>query len=306
MTYLDEIINIFRKGQHIVNLECSPDDHDRLIKSFIPILDIDNSVILSKDDELYGFMSVKEYLEFFSNLKGTNIDLFDVAEVVKIERFLQVKISKLTPSLKKRVLIARALIVKAKLIIIEEPLLNVDRESAKIIVSALEHISVQGTFVLSTSNSFRTVSLLPGNSYHIHDSSLIPIFESIDFKTFSNEYASDELHPIIEIKAEGKMLLVSIEDIVFAESIESVCHVYIKNSYVPTNFTLEELEDKLREYNFFRSHRSYLVNIARVSEIQQWTRNSYVLTLNGVENENIEIPLSKRRYKDFKDQLHSA
>ena len=63
--------------------------------------------------------------------------------------------------------------------------------------------------------------------------------------------------------------------------------------------TLEELESKLKRFGFYRSHRSYLVNMQKVVEIVKWTRNSYSLKLNGMED--VRIPLSKGRIDDMKN-----
>lgn len=249
-------------------------------------------------------MNVKDYLTFFCDITHSSLDLYDIVSSLKLERYLLIKISKLSRSIVKRVLLARALISNTSMIVFEEPLLEIDQESSKIIVSVIEQYLDKGTKILSTSNSFRSVTLLPGNSYLIKDNNLIPIYESLDLSLKENLNITDKNKAIIEIKVEGKMLLVNIEDILFAESIDSVTNIFVKNSYIPTQFTLEELEKKLVDSYFFRCHRSYLVNMARVSEVQQWTRNSYVLILNSPSE--MEIPLSKRRYNDFKALLHSA
>lgn len=301
MEHIDAILKIFETGQKAVNIECSFSEHEALIQVMKSFFELRRFAVLGKDDAMYDFMNVKNYLEFFADVSGSQVDLYEVIALFQLERLLLTKIAKLSTSEKRRVLIARGLMVNPELMVIEEPLLEVDRESSKIIVSAIEALSEKGIYILCTSNSFRTVSLLPGNSYHIKEGVLVPIFESLDFVPVGAENLASA---VIEIKHEGRTLLVPVEDILFAESIDSVCHVYVKNSYVSTQFTLEELELRLKDYNFFRSHRSYLVNVGCVSEIQQWTRNSYVLVLKGLDG--LEIPLSKRRYSDFKEQLHSA
>lgn len=73
--------------------------------------------------------------------------------------------------------------------------------------------------------------------------------------------------------------------------------VVTKDQKLKTKDTLENWENKLFEYNFFRSHRSYLVNLDKVKKMSPWFNNTYILLL---ENMPDEIPLSRTRLKEFK------
>lgn len=64
-----------------------------------------------------------------------------------------------------------------------------------------------------------------------------------------------------------------------------------------TKDTLDNWEDKLASYGFFRSHRSYLVNINKVRKMSPWFNNTYILKLRGVEE---NVSLSRSRVKEFK------
>lgn len=78
---------------------------------------------------------------------------------------------------------------------------------------------------------------------------------------------------------------------VYVETVEGTCGV---------SFTLSELQDRLGESGFFRSHKAYLVNLACVKEIASWTRDSFSLILTDGK----EIPLSKHRAQELRTWLN--
>lgn len=293
MTNFD-LIQLINEGVPSVHIEC---DHD----TFLEIqkkLPQSNLITVAFDDGMYEFMKVGKLLNFYKDINNASVDVYDVMTCFDLHRYTQQKVSKLEAGVKRRLMIAQALFMNPKLILIEDPLANLDKESAKIIVGALETIS-ETTRVITTSPSFRNVCLMPGNLYYSRNETIIPIYESVQ-----NIMPTIQTNNTLVVKRKGNEYVIDIQDIFYAESIDAVTHLYVKNSLIPTQFTLEELETQLQAYQFFRCHRSYLVSIPKVTEIQQWTRNSYVLVLSG--QSDVEIPLSKRRYSEFKAVLHSG
>lgn len=74
-----------------------------------------------------------------------------------------------------------------------------------------------------------------------------------------------------------------------------------KGEAFPTTFTLQELEERLIYYGFFRCHRSYIVNLQKVREVITWTRNSFNLILD--DDPKSSIPLSKAKMSQLKEML---
>jgi DNA-binding LytR/AlgR family response regulator len=56
---------------------------------------------------------------------------------------------------------------------------------------------------------------------------------------------------------------------------------------------MNNMEEKLNPDKFARVHRSYIVNISCIKEIQPWSHGDYIIVLNN----NDKINLS-RRYKN--------
>jgi len=69
-----------------------------------------------------------------------------------------------------------------------------------------------------------------------------------------------------------------------------------------TRHTLQELTERLPSNQFFRSHRSYLVNIFQVKEISPYFNGAYILKLK--DKEHSEVIVSRSNVKRMK-QLFS-
>lgn len=300
---IGDIEKLIMQSNYSIHFECTSKEHYEIAEGIKTIYPEKRASFVFLDDELYGFFTVKEYLMFYADITNSNIDLYTILDLFQLHRYLHQKIAKLSISIKKLLSIARAFMTDPKLVLLEDPLKELDKETAMLLVGIIDQVSARGIRIVTTSPSFRNVVLMPGNTYHVKDGEFIPISESLDAEIMNHHAIHHNEHETLEIKTKGRELIVTVADIYYAESIESVCHIYIKNSLVPTTYTLEELEQKLERFHFFRSHRSYLVNVNHVAEIQQWTRNSYALILDT--EETIEIPLSKRRYQEFKSLLQS-
>lgn len=89
--------------------------------------------------------------------------------------------------------------------------------------------------------------------------------------------------------------------ILFACKEERSVHIYTKEQRYSTKLTLQELEEKLRPYLFFRCHRSYLVNLNQIKELVPWFNGAYNLHLQGLASH--KIPVSRSSVKSLLRQL---
>lgn len=53
---------------------------------------------------------------------------------------------------------------------------------------------------------------------------------------------------------------------------------------------------------FFRCHRSYLVNLSKVKELIPWFKGNYYLIINDESEE--EIPVGRTRVNELKKKLN--
>ncbi len=91
------------------------------------------------------------------------------------------------------------------------------------------------------------------------------------------------------------------EDILYCKGDGAYTYFFLKNGErITTSKNLKEYEIKLSEFNFFRSHKSYLINL---SEIKTYIRGegSHAVMTNG---DNVGV--SKRKKDEFLAALGSA
>ncbi|RIX50121.1 DNA-binding response regulator [Paenibacillus nanensis] len=102
-----------------------------------------------------------------------------------------------------------------------------------------------------------------------------------------------------------KHVLVNPESIVYAVREERIIRIFTADRQrIAAKLTLSELEEKLAGYTFFRPHRSYLINVNRISEITPWLNGAYNIVMK--DEEHSSIPLSREAAKDLFRMLREA
>lgn len=85
------------------------------------------------------------------------------------------------------------------------------------------------------------------------------------------------------LKQKNDIHIVQKKDIIFIERTGRSTTIYTKSGPIKTYMTLNELEGELRERDFLRSHRSFIINIHYVKNFSLYAKNSYVVTFEGIE-----------------------
>ncbi|MEM7104664.1 MAG: LytTR family DNA-binding domain-containing protein [Bacteroidota bacterium] len=92
---------------------------------------------------------------------------------------------------------------------------------------------------------------------------------------------------------------VTIENILRCESDEGYTDIYmVDNSKVCTTKKLKELEELLHGFPFFRTHRSFLINLNFIKKYQRGEGGGIVIMEDGCE-----IPVSRRKKAAFLEKL---
>jgi DNA-binding LytR/AlgR family response regulator len=99
------------------------------------------------------------------------------------------------------------------------------------------------------------------------------------------------------IKSEYKILRINFDDIKYIEAMSEYIRIHLVNSKpVMTQVSMKSIEDKLPEDSFMRVHRSFIINLSKISVIE---RNRIVF------DGNVYIPVSdqyKSRFQDYLDK----
>ncbi|GAA0182375.1 response regulator transcription factor [Clostridium sediminicola] len=97
-----------------------------------------------------------------------------------------------------------------------------------------------------------------------------------------------------------KIIFVNVEDILYCKVEEREVSIHTLKEKYFFNDTLSKLEEKLPKETFFRTHRSYLVNLSKILEVSPYFNHTLVIKLEG---SNEEIPVSRSNIKAFKEKL---
>ncbi|GLI86038.1 transcriptional regulatory protein NatR [Rossellomorea marisflavi] len=96
---------------------------------------------------------------------------------------------------------------------------------------------------------------------------------------------STEMTGRLYLKQKNNIHIVQKKDIIFIERSGRSTTIYTRNEQIKTYLTLNELEGELRERDFIRSHRSFIINIHYVKNFSLYAKNSYVITFEGIEEQ---------------------
>lgn len=107
----------------------------------------------------------------------------------------------------------------------------------------------------------------------------------------------------VAVEKKGRILLLDAETIVYCKAENKSVRVCTPERCFDSwkSSSLDELESKLAGRGFFRTHRSFLVNLARVRELIAWFNGRYLLSFTDAGA--TEVPVSRRRVKALKDKL---
>ena len=104
----------------------------------------------------------------------------------------------------------------------------------------------------------------------------------------------------VVVRTGSRLLLVDQKDVCFATVEEGRIAVVTKGLEGDSNVrTLEELADQLDAAQFWRVHRSFLVNIQHIREVVPWFKSTYQLRMD--DRKETEIPVSRSQTKRLRE-----
>ena len=94
-----------------------------------------------------------------------------------------------------------------------------------------------------------------------------------------------------------KICVLSLDEISYFEACERETKVFVGEEVYIAKLKISKLEERLPRDKFFRTHRSFVVNLDKISEVIPWFNTTFNLKLIGVEE---RIPVSRSKIKEFK------
>jgi len=104
----------------------------------------------------------------------------------------------------------------------------------------------------------------------------------------------------VVVRAQSRLLLADQKDVCFASIEEGRISVVTRTVEGDSNCrTLEELMEQLDPEQFWRAHRSFVVNIQHIREVVPWFKSSYQLRMD--DRKQTEIPVSRSQTKRLRE-----
>ncbi len=98
------------------------------------------------------------------------------------------------------------------------------------------------------------------------------------------------------IRSSNRNFIVDANELIYATINDGLITIVAVGQEGQSNYrTIEELQSNLDPDNFWRVHRSYLVNINRIKEVIPWFKSSYLLRMD--DKKQTEIPVSRVQTK---------
>ncbi len=299
--FSDSLINLILDKEIIGSGEIYIDEirHSDYIKK-----NKSNIGVVFRDEGFYDRLTVEEYIRYYSEIINSSINNKEIMLKLSLLEIADKKIKTLNYSRRKMLSFAREILKEPKLLVLQDPIFNMDKDATRIVLQNIEDLCTKGTAVLSISTSFKDAMLIGGKTYILDEDGLKETEDKKEEVIVSDDKEeSESLHRIEKIpaKIEERILLFDPVEIDYVESESGVSNLNVRGEKFPCMMSLTELEERLECFGFFRCHRSYIVNLQKVREVVTWTRNSYSLTLG--DKAKSSIPLSKGKLPELKDIL---
>jgi two-component system LytT family response regulator len=105
----------------------------------------------------------------------------------------------------------------------------------------------------------------------------------------------------VVVKDKSKIHIIPVQQIRYFESLDDYVMIYTKERRFIKQKTMKFFENYLNPSEFIRIHRSYIVKVEEIAEIQQYEKESHIVIL---KNDHTKLKVSKTGYKNLKGVLN--
>ncbi len=116
----------------------------------------------------------------------------------------------------------------------------------------------------------------------------------------NDNLSKESIQKRVQIWQGSELLHFDPHEIIYLRIDSGIVYFYIDDKEYYQRGTLRSWEKKLKEYHFFRSHKSYIVNVLKVKSIKSDGANAYLIEMEDCEE---DIPLARNKYSKLKDLL---
>ncbi|ALF18426.1 DNA-binding response regulator [Fusobacterium animalis] len=102
----------------------------------------------------------------------------------------------------------------------------------------------------------------------------------------------------ITVNIDERLYVISLNDIDYIEASEKETLIFSNQKKYVSKIKISKWEEMLKGNNFYRCHRSFIVNLDKITEIEQWFNSSWILK---IKNYTTAIPVSRNNIKELKE-----
>jgi two-component system LytT family response regulator/two-component system response regulator LytT len=129
---------------------------------------------------------------------------------------------------------------------------------------------------------------------------LAAVLKMLEERPASTKEASKLGAGKVVVRAQNRLLLIDQKEICFAAIEDGSISVVTQSAEGSSNCrTLDDLMSQLSPKDFWRVHRSFVVNIHHIREVVPWFKSSYQLRMN--DRKQSEIPVSRAQTKRLRE-----
>jgi two-component system LytT family response regulator len=110
----------------------------------------------------------------------------------------------------------------------------------------------------------------------------------------------DEIIERVVVKSNNKIHVIPVEKIRYLEAQDDYVMIYTNESKHLKQATMKYFEQHLDPNNFMRVHRSYIIRLDQVVQLEPYGKDNYVAKLKG----NTSVKISKSGFKTLKGKLN--
>lgn len=102
----------------------------------------------------------------------------------------------------------------------------------------------------------------------------------------------------ITVNIDEKLYVLSLNDIDYIEAAEKETLIFSNQKKYISKVKISKWEEMLLGNNFYRCHRSFIINLDKITEIEQWFNSSWIVK---VKNYTTTIPVSRNNIKELRE-----
>ena len=124
--------------------------------------------------------------------------------------------------------------------------------------------------------------------------------ESEDMVEKITNFPREEFLDRIVVKDRHKIHIIPADQIRYIESLDDYAMIYTPEGRFMKQKTMHYFESSLDPHHFARIHRSYIVRVDQIAQLQQYEKESYIAILH----DKTKLKVSKSGYKNLKEMLN--